>query len=146
MSQTTAAFTRSILGPLTTTFTPPPACTIAVANCNTCKVGWLAQTCFSSNSLFQNASDESTCWPPVTITPTPGNLSSYGFYSPGLICPSGYSTACAAAGTAKTAVTGLANGTGFAFQYDLLANETAVGCCPTYVFYFLFPLSYPSNP
>ena len=135
MSATTTAPSRSaLLGPLTTVFTPPPACTVAVMNCNTCNIGWLAQTCYSSNSAQQNASGEPSCWPSQTST-RHGTLAGYGFYSPGLVCPSGYTTACAAAGTAKTAVPGLAGGTVFPFQYSLFPGETAVGCCPTYVSY-----------
>jgi hypothetical protein len=145
LATTTTPSRSALLGPLTAVFTPPPACTVAVMNCNTCNIGWLAQTCYSSNSAQQNASDEPSCWPSQTST-RHGTLAGYGFYSPGLVCPSGYTTACAAAGTAKTAVPGLAGGTVFPFQYSLFPGETAVGCCPTYVSYTFILLSLKFHP
>lgn len=48
----------------------------------------------------------------------------WGFYSPGLVCPHGYTSACTATagGDAQWPV-----------QFEMLEGETAVGCCPTYV-------------
>ena len=49
-------------------------------------------------------------------------LNGWGFYSPGIQCPSGYATSC----VATEGVVG-----GFNFQFGLLPSETAIGCCPT---------------
>ncbi|KAM3501722.1 hypothetical protein MY10362_005339 [Beauveria mimosiformis] len=46
----------------------------------------------------------------------------WGFYSPGLVCPDGYTTAC-------TAIFG--QRADWSTQFPLVAGETAVGCCPT---------------
>ncbi|KAK8085668.1 hypothetical protein PG997_006939 [Apiospora hydei] len=52
-----------------------------------------------------------------------GYLGGWGFYSPGLVCPSGSTSACTK--TADNPTDG-----GFTFQFPLTAGETAVGCCP----------------
>lgn len=79
------------------------------------------------------------CWPlsimPDNVDGGYGAYSAPGFYSPGAICPSGYTTACSAiipsaTGTAISNVTSAAN---FNFMWSLLPDETAVGCCPRYV-------------
>ena len=64
-------------------------------------------------------------------------------YSPGLICPFGYQSACMGLGDAldqssisliasSLSLAPAANST-FQFQWPPTASETAVGCCPTYV-------------
>ncbi|KAK0636763.1 hypothetical protein B0T17DRAFT_477890, partial [Bombardia bombarda] len=111
---------RVILGPLTTTFVPPPACTVAVGACKTCNVAWLGQECVATG-----AQDNTDCWPTTTegaLAPEP-TLYGWGFYSPGLMCPQGYASACSA--TAGSA------GAGWPLQFKLTAGETAVGCCPS---------------
>jgi hypothetical protein len=127
---------RTILGPLTTTFTPAPSCTIPVIACSTCNYGWGAQTCFSGG-----VEDFTGCWP---ATGTSANLPSptqplwgWGFYSPGLVCPQGYASACSATAT------NIATGT-WTPQWSMSAGETAVGCCPRCV--CVIPLPLPSNP
>ena len=134
----------TILGSLTTLFTPPPSCTLAVAaaapadsNSNSDgllgglggllggrsgdgagSVAFLGQTCTGGRPAVAT-----TCWPSTTSgapTPTAGS-GGWGIYSPGIQCPVGYATACAA--TAGGA-------TGWPMQFALRAGETAVGCCP----------------
>ena len=109
------------LGPLTTTFTPAPTCTIPVIACSTCSYGWAAQTCFSGG-----VEDYTSCWPGTSSgvpAPTPP-LQGWGFYSPGLLCPQGFASACGAVQTAAGTWTP---------QWPLQTGETAVGCCPRYL-------------
>lgn len=112
-------YNRAILGPLTTTFTPPPPCTIAVGLCSTCDVAWWGQTCAP-----KTVQDDPNCWPTTTAAaPEPSQmLYGWGFYSPGLVCPAGYTSAC-------TAIAGQTSG--WKVQYLMQPAETFVGCCPT---------------
>ncbi|ETS87022.1 hypothetical protein PFICI_00850 [Pestalotiopsis fici W106-1] len=118
---TSAIYARHNLGPLTVPFEAPASCIYNIAECDTCTRGWRAQSC-----TFDGAYpvDDSACWPPrATYAPTtqPG-FNGWGFYSPGTLCPSGYTPSC-------TKTNGLDGG--FPFQYDLVSSETAIGCCPT---------------
>ena len=110
---------RVILGPLTTVFKPPGPCTIAVGACATCNVAFWGQTCGPSK-----VHDDQACWPATTTgAPDPGDtLTGWGFYSPGLKCPEGYTSGC-------TAIEGKT--TGWKLQFQMEAQETFVGCCPT---------------
>ncbi|KAF2474040.1 uncharacterized protein BDR25DRAFT_216579, partial [Lindgomyces ingoldianus] len=127
--------TRSNLGPLTTTFTPPAHCTRPVVGCTTCSSAWAAQSCFSYNPTSKGAMDDTACWPKATSYPRAPPLAGLGFYSPGLLCPTGYTSACSAASRApgddlRTVIDN--NGpVSNSFQFPLIAGETAVGCCPT---------------
>lgn len=117
---TTTATTTNILGPLTTTFTQPASCTVAVGNCDTCDIAWLDQHCISTGF------DGNTgCFPPTTSGASSKTyaLSTWGVYSPGLICPSGHSAACSYDGSASTG--------DFNFYFPPGASETAIGCCPS---------------
>ncbi|KAI2622391.1 hypothetical protein GGR54DRAFT_62049 [Hypoxylon sp. NC1633] len=110
-----------ILGPLTTTWTPPPACSVVVASCSTCGGGWQAQTCPGANTVHDNMN----CWPPRTsgvYTPQQAFLG-WGVYSPANVCPFGYSTACSQKGAGATG--------DFTFEFQPRESETAIGCCPT---------------
>lgn len=74
--------------------------------------------------------DAITCWPPTSKgapTPivSPGGWEGYGFYSPGLVCPAGYTSAC-------TATEG--GHSDWDVQFSMTQGETAVGCCPRYVY------------
>lgn len=115
---------RTILGPLTTTFTYPSSCSVAVEECSGCSSGWQAQTCSNNGFNGQGVQDNPECWPPRSNAhiSTGVAFNGWGFYSPGLYCPEGYATAC----SATAGVDG-----GFTFQYPLEASETAIGCCPT---------------
>lgn len=117
-----SAFTsqaRTILGNLTTTWTPPPDCIVNVAPCGTCSVVFKGQTCTTDGPA-----DEQTCWPATTSgVPEPNTpLNGWGFYSPGLICPSGHWSACAATAGGSS---------GWKVQFLQKSGETAIGCCPT---------------
>ncbi|KAI1769039.1 hypothetical protein GGR53DRAFT_461829 [Hypoxylon sp. FL1150] len=121
----TATLSTIILGPLTTTWTPPPACTVVVAACSTCTYGWAAQSCPGTSSV----TDDPSCWPPRmsgAYTPPASNpLLAWGIYTPGSICPQGYSAACSYDGGARTG--------DFEFDFSPRKTETVNGCCPTYV-------------
>ncbi|KAH8898037.1 hypothetical protein GQ53DRAFT_712568 [Thozetella sp. PMI_491] len=121
------------LGPLTTTFTPPPSCTVAVGAVEGGLLGlgllgasvqnfaFLGQSCSAGKGI-----DATSCWPPTSkgakAPSTP--LGGWGYYSPGLNCPVGYATACSATG-------GSGGGSGWPVQFKLMDGETAIGCCPS---------------
>ncbi|KAH6855950.1 hypothetical protein B0I37DRAFT_65880 [Chaetomium sp. MPI-CAGE-AT-0009] len=110
---------RAILGPLTTVFTPPAPCTIAIGLCQSCDVAWWGQTCAETG-----VEDNTDCWPTTTEgapEPTKMPLYGWGFYSPGLECPAGYTTAC-------SAVEGVTSQ--WKVQFQMEPEETFVGCCP----------------
>ncbi|KAF2230414.1 hypothetical protein EV356DRAFT_344720 [Viridothelium virens] len=115
------------LGPLTTTFTPPASCSpILWWDYQGDVHAYSAQACFEEGIV-----NDSLCWPSRAnetrnfesfLSPLQG----YGVYSPGYICPIGYTSACANAFSGQ--ITALRT---FAFQYPLMDSEYAVGCCPT---------------
>lgn len=113
---------RTLLGPLTTTWTAPPVCSYAMAlGCSTCSTGWQGQTCNSAS----NAHDWTDCWPPrASSMIDPGVMMGWGFYSPGIAYPQGYTTAAMATSGGST---------GWGLEYSLTDGETAAACCPTYV-------------
>ncbi|KAI0505622.1 hypothetical protein F5B22DRAFT_651556 [Xylaria bambusicola] len=115
---------RTNLGPLTTPFSYPAHCTVAVKQCESCDVFWQAQTCSDNSNNAQGVQDDPQCWPErQNLDLSTGvALNGWGFYSPGISCPIGYETSCVATGTV--------NG-GFPFQFSVLPRETAVGCCPS---------------
>ncbi|KAK4041645.1 hypothetical protein C8A01DRAFT_14675 [Parachaetomium inaequale] len=111
---------RTILGPLTTVFTAPAACTVAHGFCQSCDVAWWGQTCAETT-----VQDNTDCWPTTTAgAPEVTELPLYGrgFYSPGLECPAGHTSAC-------SAVDGVTSQ--WKVQFQMEAQETFVGCCPT---------------
>lgn len=129
--------TRRSLGPLTTTFTPPDECLVFGVNGDNTTIYGLENAQLCSSSWNYNAS---SCWP--TVAPSVwASLSSsiyknsglhafngLGFYSPGLLCPQGYTQACTALGNGP-----LASGSSFPFQqFPPAPGETAIGCCPSY--------------
>lgn len=128
---------RVNLGPLTTTFTPPSSCASFMALDQALSSAWfpqgkiieanMAQSC----DRWKNFGDDPLCWPPPSPTPTGSAalpLHGYGLYSPGLICPLGYTRACyQAAGTSPGQLTELVS---YNFQYPLEEEEYAIGCCP----------------
>ncbi|KAK8053344.1 hypothetical protein PG996_012645 [Apiospora saccharicola] len=126
--------TCNVLGPLTTVFTPNPTCVTPMAGfcqSQSCEA-WEGQVCTTlpkwNNSY--GVMDQSSCWPPYTSgaattdVAVMGALEGWGFYSPGLSCPAGSTSACSATANNPT-------GGDFTFQFPLTAGETAVGCCPT---------------
>jgi len=120
------------LGPLTTTFTPPAACALAIQDCKTCTQARLGKSCDATNGPM----DVGSCWPGTSTGAPPAP--SGGFYSPGLACPAGHAVACTATG-------GSGGNSGWPLQFKLGAEETAVGCCPSYVRSTPAMLELPSN-
>src|SRR5271156_6185002 len=116
----------SLLGSLTAIFTPPSNCPIPVIEqATTSPLGaWQAQNCYRGTT----GADETTCWPPASV-PTSQllvhghklELYGFGYYSPGLFRPVGYTSACSATASATS---------NFNFQFPPREMETAVGCCP----------------
>ena len=123
--------TRASLGPLTSIFNPPDACSYYGGAGNSADLNgfWAAQGCSDSTMI-----DTDTCWPPITSTlpqPSPP-LEGFGFYSPGLVCPNGYYTACVSSyATEESAAASTIFASEYEFQFELEPGETAVGCCPT---------------
>ncbi|KAB5586246.1 hypothetical protein GE09DRAFT_58134 [Coniochaeta sp. 2T2.1] len=114
---------RTNLGPLTTPFTYPASCNVVVQQCSTCTFGWQGQSCGTNSFNTQGVQDNLDCWPPRSNDVSSGvAVNGWGFYSPGVECPIGYTSAC----SSTAGVEG-----GFAFQFSMLPRETAVGCCPT---------------
>ena len=132
----------NINGPLTTAWAQPASCTIplfflatnptefavsTVSQGVTCVMG-ISTTCTTGPSSCSEIATYSTkadsrCFPPGTLS-----LASYGFpsgfYSPGYVCPQSYTTAC------ETTMGGTGN---FLPFFPLIADETAIGCCPRLV-------------
>ena len=133
---------RTVLGSLTTTFTPSPSCFSLYqpldarglfATVPLPTVALQAVTCVSDEFLTSDMVDDVKCWPPSTVTHTDALYNGWGLYSPGLLCPNGYTTACTALAGNKKATAASISGDDFQFQFPLLPSETAAGCCPRYV-------------
>ncbi|PHH51733.1 hypothetical protein CFIMG_004486RA [Ceratocystis fimbriata CBS 114723] len=109
---------RTILGPLTTTFTPPATCSSIFGDCSTCLQGWRAQVCLETKQI-----ENTDCWPPTSAGAQSATqpLQGWGFYSPGIVCPAGHYSACSATAGSTS---------GWEVQFSMLPGETAVGCCP----------------
>ncbi|KAK0705680.1 hypothetical protein B0H67DRAFT_594736 [Lasiosphaeris hirsuta] len=110
---------RVILGPLTAMFQPPAPCSVGVGICSTCDAVFYGQKCGPAGPQ-----DDTTCWPPTTrgaLRPSSA-LSGWGFYSPGISCPVGFTSACHATAASSRA--------DWAMQFLMEPGETAVGCCP----------------
>lgn len=116
--------TRPVLGYLTTSWTPPASCLSAQVYGTTPPsiAAYQGQTCVPPNGFY----DAPDCWPPRTANaPAPPpyfSLNGWGFYSPGTLCPSGFTTACVA--TYGQAVRS------WSLQFPIVSGETAAGCCP----------------
>jgi hypothetical protein len=114
--------TGTLLGLLTeATWSMPASCTVHVVNCPTCTEGFRAQQCVSGH-----ARDNTDCWPPVAsrVEPPAHPFLGWGYYSPGIACPTGYTAACTAQYGGRSE---------WPVQFELLPGETAIGCCPQYV-------------
>jgi hypothetical protein len=128
---------------LTTTFTAPSRCSQAYWSSGSSRIydPTIGQTCTTIGDGQIDYNQDSSCLPPVKSTIL-GSLvggsdilyTTYdykGYYSPGIACPAGYSTACAAQAGADGIPSALSNFQSFGFVYPATADETAVGCCPT---------------
>lgn len=115
--------TRTNLGHLTTVYLFPSECTQFAFTDPADTIyysGYLAQTRSSGEFI-----DNLKCWP-TTVTNVPLTdppLNGWGYYSPGLICPSGWYQACSATAS-------VTNAADFTFQFKLPTDATAIGCCP----------------
>lgn len=118
-SVTTVYRTRSILGPLTTVYNAPLECALAGVAGTPLSIAFRGQT-----RVGDSLADESGCWPAATAAAPSAStpLDGWGFYSPGISCPAGYTTACDATQGYRT---------GWQMQFTMEEGETAVGCCPT---------------
>ncbi|KAK0741101.1 hypothetical protein B0T18DRAFT_309510, partial [Schizothecium vesticola] len=115
---------RVILGPLTAAFQPPAPCSAGVGICSTCNDVFFGQKCGSVGPQ-----DDTTCWPPTTqgaLRPSSA-LNGWGFYSPGISCPVGFTSACHATADSGSSSSQTAD---WAMQFPMEPGETAVGCCP----------------
>ena len=135
LSSIISATTRLVLGPLTTTFTPPQSCSSlfqplgnnAVPSGGLPVVAIQGATCSAGKPTTVNIPgapltptlpstlpsevhqahtseflvDDADCWPKVAqnATTPPIDFLGWGLYSPGLLCPSGYTTACSTIST-----------------------------------------------
>ena len=120
---------RNSLGPLTTTFAHPSECWNWGIEDYTAS---LQQGCTSSSLI-----DTIDCWPPIpeSIVEARSILSSehfygLGFYSPGFVCPTGYTSACTQIQPPSGELPSIEVDVSFDFQYPLEPGETAIGCCP----------------
>lgn len=87
--------TRPVLGYITELWTPPASCLSVEVYSTTppWNTGYQGVTCTASGCFY----DSTDCWPPRTANahhPTGAFLRGWGFYSPGTVCPSGFTTAC----------------------------------------------------
>jgi hypothetical protein len=130
----------SHLGPLTTAFAQPSQCTRAILACPTCDTAWKGLSCnanWANGQQIVAPEDNTSCFPSATAYPKRPRsaFEGLGFYSPGTICPTGYTQACKAVSTkaGQTAPSIATPGpmTKGALQFPLVAGETAIGCCPT---------------
>ena len=150
MATATTQALRSNLGPLTTEFVPPSACSAFATAARVVRVPGRTENVAASQPFrfFQaqgcngddlgQVEDATTCWPPTTVTTKPdGALGGWGFYSPGLICPAGFTSACVfrweATGTDAIGGPAFESTPLPSFRFDFVpqSNEAIVGCCPT---------------
>lgn len=106
-------------GPLTTTWTWPDVCNLPYCDNDHPASAWVAQKC-------SGVMEYRSCWPSQTATGTAWYDFHKGFYSPGLLCPSGFTPAC------SSTYGGFGN---MPQLQSLIPDETAIGCCPTCVLF-----------
>ncbi|KAH7324847.1 hypothetical protein B0I35DRAFT_476058 [Stachybotrys elegans] len=114
-----------LIGPLTTTWSAPSGCRMNLL-CSTCGLFFRAGESCASIGPTGEVQDDTSCWPPaatgVQIASPRYPFIGWGFYSPGLACPTGYVSAC-------TAIHG--QRPQWPIQFTLEEGETAIGCCPS---------------
>lgn len=128
---TSMSFVRRIeAGPLTTTFTPPPACATPYLSSLGGTV-FLAQQfkCVRGSSGADILLDYS-CLPREWNRPNGAGQQTLLVHSPGLVCPAGFTSACTISrDSAVPAVTGEYSASLLIYN-ALRTGEVAVGCCP----------------
>ncbi|KAF2239530.1 hypothetical protein EV356DRAFT_102841 [Viridothelium virens] len=129
--------TRPVVGPLTTVFTPPPGCFDvykgAIPNILTqgvsCSSSFWAEGLRSETDTYLKPNEN--CFPPGRVLDEQIDMVTGLLpYSPGLFCPSGYTTACSSAILPKGLPPATTTDSSFAFSPNLLSGETAAACCP----------------
>jgi hypothetical protein len=137
-------------GPLTTTWAQPSSCSLPIALyqsvtvdepyptvdtiisgvscvsnsvkvCTTALSGTSSGSTICSETPYYTSTIDPACYPPVSMSTDAELFNSWGYYSPGLVCPEGYTTACHTT----------SGGTGdWDPIWPLTSGETAAGCCP----------------
>lgn len=146
----TTSSIRSQLGPLTTTFSRPSDCSSLLwythsygwygypANTLQCRLEKYSTSGSVTSKVFKRAILAESCFPPgfasfinqwTATDPLapPSPYETVHFYSPGLVCPAGYTTACA---VARQTDLSLPPGAPGGIWSLLSPGETAIGCCP----------------
>jgi hypothetical protein len=121
----------TLLGPLTTTFIFPETCTVNFQVFPGHLSLYQGQRCVTDlDDRGSPLQDNHECWPPaeVGIEPPQHPFVGWGYYSPGLVCPTGYTSACSAT---------FGEESGWDNQFRLRPSETAIGCCPECVLHCL---------
>nr|POE77823.1 hypothetical protein CFP56_09466 [Quercus suber] len=113
-----------VLGPLTTVFTSPAFClgNVAVATYPVDPYVWAFpnQQCVDETDFYF----ATKCWPSLSfpvLVDMGLSVAKWGYYSPGIACPSGYYSAGSATASGSS---------NFVPTYSITMGETAVGCCP----------------
>ena len=113
-----------LLGPLTTTFTPPARCTTIVG-------GHVPYDCYNVGGEFPRLTVATSCLPPALVKQDESNQ----YFSPGLVCPEGWSTACLGGAAARPLTRsddfkpGL--NASYSFRVSPGAAQSIAGCCPS---------------
>lgn len=124
---------RDNLGPLVTTFIPFSRCSDYTIAESTTSSTFLIEEGLAFYFEAYCGETPTSCFPESTATAPPdGGLRTIGtaFFSPGLICPSGWTTAALATAGSKPDAYGLQNGIAVG---TLIPEETAAACCPKLV-------------
>lgn len=120
---TVSSLVRTVLGPLTTVFTPPPSCSRVFFGSLTditygpLSAGWQAQSCAGTAGWPRNFQLDASCWPPGMPAFASVPWPNWAVYSPGRLCPAGYTKAW-------MGTTGIGD-------LPVAAGETVIGCCPS---------------
>ncbi|KAK3332882.1 hypothetical protein B0T19DRAFT_483045 [Cercophora scortea] len=119
---TAASVTRYNIAPLTTVFVPPPECSACYGDGGANYIDgpfWLSVTWKLCTAYASNCLSFRPCLPGTTTI-----TADFGFYSPGHLCPAGWTTVTvlSSRGTYRAIAQG--------FIDQLQADETAAICCP----------------
>jgi hypothetical protein len=118
------------LGPAVTAFLMPDACSTIYEKVAENQVAFgRGFTCPASGHMGGNTD----YFPPWTATSTTARSDAFPnafYYSPGISCPTTYSTACMAARLLDGNMSPISQVASLDFMRTLLPGETAIGCCP----------------
>jgi hypothetical protein len=127
-----SGWSRTNVGPLTTVFTPPTACfTPAIESDADPSVfqAYYGNTCIATGTGSTLVLAPS-CYPPGTGIVF-ASYSTMPFYSPGLSCPAGFTSACAVTRVEGETLPQSTRSTDPNIWSMLEPGETAIACCPT---------------